>query len=187
MVMYNDENQEGVLVRTYDNLGKSSETYFRGIIGIPPGGKYFFAFGAQYNLNEYDGFYENEPLSFVRGSWRYFTFHSLTLFKETKLTASGFMMKNGQWNFYELKTFGQLNFGLSQTLLNKKMTITLSARDVLRSMITKFEFNQGSIYSYGDRYTDNRRFGFNIRYNFGIKKKEERKGLPGFEDTDVGM
>ena len=149
------------------------------------GGKYFFAIGAQYNLLEYDGFYENEPLTFTNGSWRLFTFHSLNLHKETKLTVSGFMMTNGQWNFYELKNFGQLNVGLSQNFFNKKLTVTINARDILRTMVTEFEFNQGSIYSYGNRYTDNRRFGINIRYNFGIKTKEERRGLPGFEEPEM--
>ncbi|MBS4014429.1 MAG: outer membrane beta-barrel protein [Bacteroidetes bacterium] len=181
-VMYQDENQDGVLIRTLDNLGKNKETYFRGILGIPPGGKYFFAVGGQYNYLEYDGIYNNEPLTFTNGSWRLFTFHSLRLFKETRLTMNGFMMTNGQWNFYELKTFGMLNFGLSQTFLNKKLTVTLSARDVLRTMVNEFEFNQGGVSSYGSRYTDNMRFGINIRYNFGIRQREEKKSpLPQME------
>ncbi len=174
-VLYQHENQEHVAVRTFDNLGKNRETYFRLILGIPPGKKYFFAVGSMYNYNEYDGVYENQTLSYKRGSWRFFTFHSLRLFKETRLVMSGFMMTNGQFNFYELKTFGQLNFGLTQTFLNKKLTVTLSARDVFRTMVTEFTLNQGSIYTYGDRYTDNRRFGVNIRYNFGIRKKEEKR------------
>ncbi len=37
-VMYHDEEEGEHLVRTYDNLGKSTETYFRGMIGIPPEG-----------------------------------------------------------------------------------------------------------------------------------------------------
>jgi hypothetical protein len=184
MVMYPYKNDENILVRTYDNLGTSKETYFRGIIGMPPGGKYFFALGAQYNLNEYDGYYQNQPLKYSRGSWRFFTFHSLNLFKETKITVNGFLMTNGQWNFYEMKSFGQLNIGLTQTLLDKKLTISLSARDILKTMVTEFEFNQGTVTSLGDRYSDNQRFGINLRYNFGIKKKEEHKEQSGFESPE---
>lgn len=183
-VMYHDEDEGEHLVRTYDNLGKSTETYFRGMIGIPPGGKYFFAMGAQYNYNEYEGIYENAPMNFKRGSWRFFTFHSFTLFPNTKLTANGFMMSNGQWNFYEMKNFGQLNLAISQTFLDKKLSVTLNARDILKTMVTEFEFNQGTISSIGDRYTDNRRIGFNIRYNFGIPKKNEKRNMPGFEEPD---
>lgn len=185
MVMYKDPNQENVLVRTYDNLGKNTETYFRGLVGIPPGGKYFFAAGAQYNLNEYDGYYENKPLKYSHGSWRFFTFHSLTLFKETKLTINGFLMTNGWWNFYEMKNFGQLNVGLTQTFLNKKLTVSLNARDILKTMGTEFSFNQGSINSIGDRFSDSQRVGFNVRYNFGMKKKDEPKGMPGFEEPEM--
>jgi iron complex outermembrane recepter protein len=173
-VVYQDEDAGSVAVRTYDNLGKSKETYFRITGAIPPGGKYFFVAGAQYNLNEYDGFYENQPLTFSRGSWRFFTFHSLTLARNTRLTMTGFMMTRGQMNFYELDTFGQLNFGLNQSFMNRKLNISISARDVLRTMVTQFTLNQGSMQMQGDRYTDNRRIGINIRYNFGIPKKSER-------------
>ena len=176
-VVYQDKNQPGVAVRTFDNLGKNKEIYLRGLIGIPPGGRYFFALGAQYNLNEYNGYYENQPLSFTSGSWRFFTFHALKLFGETRLTMNGFFMYKGQFNFYELSNFGMLNFGIRQNFLDKKLTITLSARDVLHTMATKFSINQGSINTFGDRYNDNQRFGINIRYNFGVGKKDEKKGI----------
>jgi hypothetical protein len=183
-VVYQDKAQGAVAVRTYDNLGKSRETYFRTMVGIPPGGKYFFAIGAQYNMNEFSGVYENNPLQISKGSWRLFTFHSLNLLKQTKLTVYGFMMINGFQNFYELKNFGSLNFGLTQTLLKKKLSITFNGRDILKTMITKFSLNQGAIYSTGDRYSDNQRLGINIRYNFGVKKKEEHKSFVPAEGED---
>jgi hypothetical protein len=181
-VVYTDSSNSNVIVSTYDNLGKSTETYYKFMIGIPPGGKYFFALGGQYNLMEYNGWYEGKPLQYERGSWRFFTFHSLTLFKETKLTVSGFMMKGGQQGFYELSDFGSLNVGLTQTLMKKNLMITVNARDILHTMKTEFKLNQGGIRSYGDRYGDNQRFGINIRYNFGLKKKTDRKGLNGIEE-----
>lgn len=183
-VMYNDSNFENVLVRTYDNVGSNREFYLRGIIGIPPGSKYFFAFGAQYNFNEYDGIYEYQPWKFSNESWRFFTFHSLSLSKDTKLSLTGFMMTRGQWNFYEMKDFGQLNIGLTQTFFNKKLTITLNARDILKTMDTEFVYNQGTIKSSGNRKSDTRWVGLNIRYNFGIKKKDEKKSVPAFEEPE---
>lgn len=174
-VLYVDEQMPEVAVRTYDNLGENKETYFRAMAGIPPGGKYFFAIGTQYNYNEYNGVYDGEEFSFERGSWRFFTFHSLNLFRETRLTMSGFMMTNGLFNFYELQTFGQLNFGLTQNFLDKRLAITFSARDVLNTMMNDFRYNQGSVFAYGNRFTDTRRFGVNIRYNFGIRKNNEKE------------
>jgi iron complex outermembrane recepter protein len=186
-VIYTDSLMDRrIAVRTFDNLGKSRETYFRAMAGIPPGGRYFFALGTQYNYNEYDGQYENQPFVYSRGSWRFFTFHMLRLAPETRLTLNGFMMTNGQFNFYELKTFGQLNIGLNQTFLNKKLTVSLTARDVLRTMVNKFEVTQGGIRSYGDRYTDNQRVGVNIRYNFGIPQKRDRQQQNMFQFEDNG-
>jgi len=172
-VVYTDNNDNNIAIRTYDNVGKNTETYFRGIIGIPPGGRYFMAAGAQYNLNHYEGLYENEPLSFRRGSWRFFTFHSLSVTPNTRLTLLGFMMHRGMFNFYEMDDFGMLNLGLSHHMLDRRLQITISARDVLRTMETNFAINQGSSIATGSRYTDNRRFGINIRYNFGVQKREE--------------
>lgn len=180
-VVYEDPAKKGIAIRTYDNLGKNRETYIRLIVGIPPGKKYFFAIGGQYNHNHYEGVYDGQPLTYSRGSWRLFTFHSLTLWKNTKINLFGFMMINGQQNFYELKNFGQLNMSISQSLFNNKLNITLNARDLLRTMVTKFELTQGSIYTYGDRYTDNQRFGINVRYNFGMKKKNDKRDMQHFE------
>jgi len=176
-VVYTDLTQSGIAVMTFDNLGKNTEKYMRGMIGIPPGGKYFFALGAQYNLNNYEGLYEGEPLEYQRGSWRFFTFHSLKLARNTKFTVNGFMMVNGSRGFYELEDFGSLNCGLSQTFLNQKLMITLNARDILGTMNNAFELNQGSIPSYGERYRDSRRIGINIRYNFGLGAKHDRNNL----------
>ena len=180
-VIYQDPQLENVAVRTFDNVGTNKETYFRMIGAIPPGGKYFFVVGAQYNLTEYQGLYENRPLTFTRGSWRLFSFHQLSLGRETKLTLSGFMLLRGQQNFYELDTFGQLNIGLNQTFLNKKLNVTFNATDVLRTMVTRFSLNQGGIITFGDRYGDNQRIGLNVRYQFGLRKKDEERGGTPFD------
>ena len=176
-VIYRDAAHNNVAIRTFDNLGRNRETYFRLMVGIPPGKRYFFALGAQYNYSNYKGVYMNEDFAYKRGSWRFFTFHSLSLFKQTKITLSGFMMINGQMNFYELKNFGSLNMSLTQTLFHKHLSITLSARDLLHTMLTRFQMEQQGMIITGDRYTDNQRFGINIRYSFGRKNKDDNKGF----------
>lgn len=82
------------------------------------------------------------------------------------------MMINGQQNFYELRNSGQLNIGISQSLLNNKLNISINARDIFRTIGTKSELSQGSVYTYGDRHTDTQRLGISIRNNFGMKKKK---------------
>lgn len=174
-VVYRDSRNMNIAVRTYDNLGKNRETYFRIAVGIPPTNIYFFYAGAQYNRNIYDGFYEGAPLSFDRGSWRFFTYHSLNLTRQTRLTMNGYIITKGQMNLYEINTFGQLNFGLNQTFFNRKLSLTLSARDILRTMVNEFSLQQGNISTTGQRYSDTRRFGINIIWNFGIPEKKEKE------------
>ena len=67
-VIYQSDTSQSQAIRTYDNLGKNKEWYFRGLGALPPGGRYFFVAGAQYNHNFYQGVYENKPLSFKKGT-----------------------------------------------------------------------------------------------------------------------
>lgn len=176
-VVYQDSRDPEVAVRTLDNVGRNRETYLRLIAAIPPGGVYFFVVGAQYNLSEYDGLYENQPLQFRQGSWRFFTYHQLKLGPNTKLSLNGFMLYKGLQNFYQLDNFGQLNMSVNQTFMNNKLNVNISANDIFRTMLTRFSLEQGSIETFGSRYSDNQRFGMNIRYQFGLKTKEERTNM----------
>ncbi|TMI63013.1 MAG: TonB-dependent receptor [Bacteroidetes bacterium] len=163
--------------RTYDNLGKNKEWYIRGMGAVPPGGKYFFVVGAQYNHNFYDGYYENEPLSYKRGSWMLFTYHTLKLDKRSQLSMNGFVRFKGLIQFTEVNTFGALNANINRRFMKDKLTVTLSVNDIFFTNKYDFSIKQGSVNAYGLRENDTRRFGMNFRYNFGIKKKEESKGM----------
>jgi hypothetical protein len=181
-VLYQSPTNKQVTYRTYDNLGKSKETYFRGIAVIPPGKAYFAVVGAQLNHNVYNGVYEQKPIVFDKATWTFFTFQSLKLDKLSTFTINGFWRTNGQQQFYELDNFGQLNSSLNRQFLNKKLTVTLSMNDIFFTNKNTFTLRQGSIYAKGFRENDTRRFGINIRYNFGIKPKEQKMDLL---DTDM--
>jgi hypothetical protein len=179
-VVYQADSNRSQAYRTFVNLGKNKETYFRALGALPPGRKYFFVAGFQYNHNHYEGFYENKPLGFRRGSWRFFTYHNLRLTPNTNLSVNGFLIVKGQLQFYELSNFGQLNFNISQQFLKKKLTISMNAQDLFFTNRNEFLLEQGTINATGLRQSDTRRFGLNLRYNFGIRKKEENK-LPDVE------
>src|SRR4029078_11618941 len=82
-VIYQSDSSQSQAYRTYDNLGKNKEWYLRGLGAIPPGGKFFFVIGAQYNHNFYDGLYQNKPLMFKKGTWTFFTYQTLKLDKRS--------------------------------------------------------------------------------------------------------
>lgn len=177
-VIYNNPQIPRVAYRTYDNLGKNEETYFRATAGMPPGGTFFFVAGAQYNHNRYTGVYENQPLTFTRGSWTFFTYQQLKLGQRSILSLHGFLRTKGQLQFYELSNFGNLNLNINRTFFDRKLTATLSVSDVFYTNRNDFVLNQGSIAAFGSRKGDTRRVGVNIRYNFGLKKKEEKGNNP---------
>lgn len=171
-VVYQADSSHSISYRTYDNLGHNKEVYFRGLGAIPPGGKYFIVAGLQYNHNFYEGLYEGKPLSFKKGSWTIFTYQTLKLTPTTQLTLNGFARFKGQLQFYELSSFGSLNFSVTQQLMKRKLAISASVNDIFLTNNNDFTIKQGSINASGFRNGDTRRFGLNFRYNFGFRKKE---------------
>lgn len=172
-VVYQSPSNPSLAYRTYDNLGTNKEFYFRALGALPPGKRYFFVVGAQYNHSFYEGLYENKPLSFKRGSWVLFTYQQLKLDKLSQLSVHGFIRFNGTQQFYELSNFGMLNASINRQFLKKKLTVTLSMNDIFFTNNNHFVLNQGSVKAFGYRESDTRRVGINLRYNFGIRKKEE--------------
>lgn len=172
-VVYQSDTSQSQAYRTYDNLGKNKEWYFRALGALPPGGKYFFVLGTQYNHNFYEGIYENSPLSFKRGTWTFFTYQTLKLDKLSVITLNGFWRLKGQQQFYELGSFGALNASINRRFMKEKLIITLSVSDMFLTNKNDFSLKQGSVDAVGFRQADTRRAGINIRYSFGMRKKEE--------------
>jgi outer membrane cobalamin receptor len=176
-VTYQADSTKSQAYRTYDNLGKNKEWYFRGLGALPPGGRYFFVLGAQYNYNIYDGLYENKPLLFKKGTWTFFTYHTYKIDKRSVITLNGFVRFKGQQQLYELGSFGVLNTNINRKFMKEKLIVTLSMNDIFFTNKIDFALKQGSVNANGRRYNDTQRFGINLRYNFGVKKKEEKNLL----------
>ena len=171
-VTYQDDVTK-IAYRTYDNLGKNKELYFRIIAGIPPGGKYFFYMGAQYNYNEYNGVYQNLPFHYNRGSWLFFMYQEFKATPKLIFSTQGFMRTKALQNFYELNTFGGLYISANKSILKKKANIILSLNDALQTNHVEFSLKQGNVNTTGSRVNDTRRLGLTFRYNFGLSKPKE--------------
>ncbi|WP_460566680.1 outer membrane beta-barrel protein [Flaviaesturariibacter terrae] len=168
------DSSRKVAYRTYDNLGSNHEFYARAL-GAIPGKKIFIVAGVQYNRNFYEGLYEGKPLSFRRGTWMIFTYQTYKLTPLTQLTVNGFWRMKGTAQFYELTPFGQLSMSLTQQLLKKKLSLTLSGNDLFYTNNYDFALAQGSVRANGTRSSDTRRAVLTVRYQFGFRKKEERE------------
>ena len=174
-VVYQNPNNPSEVLRTYDNLGSNTENFFRFTAALPPGGKYFFVIGGQRNFNTYNGLYEGKPLQFSNKSWNFFTYHQLKLDNRSNIYINAWMQTGGLFQFYQLSNLGQVNFTINRQYYHKKLIISASVRDIFFTNQNSFTINQGNINAFGNRLTDSRRFGLNIRYNFGIKKKEDQE------------
>ena len=117
--------------------------------------------------------YEGKPLLFKKGSWTIFTYQTLKLTPTTQLTLNGFARFKGQLQFYELSSFGALNFSVTQQMMKRKVVISASVSDIFLTNRNNFTIQQGSLSASGFRNSDTRRFGLNFRYNFGFRKKED--------------
>jgi iron complex outermembrane recepter protein len=163
------------LFRTWDNLGRNKELYLRLVGGIPPGGKYFFYLGTQANAINYDGIYNSEMFKYKRTSWLLFTFHSYKVSPTLNVSMNAWARINGVSNFFELKTFGTLNFTANKSVLKKKLNIILTSNDVLRTNKIMFNVNVPKFVGNGINYSDTRRIGIGLKYTFGAKPKTEPK------------
>jgi hypothetical protein len=172
-VVYQSDTSAVKTFRTTDNLGSNKEWYARALGAIPPGKKYFFVVGTQYNHNFYQGLYGGKPFSYKRGTWTFFTYHSLKLGKLSQFSMHGFMRLKGQQQFYELGSFGSLYASINRQFLKQKLIVTVSMADIFGTNKNDFTINQDVVNATGTRSADTRRFGINLRYNFGIRKKEE--------------
>jgi hypothetical protein len=97
---------------------------------------------------------------------------------------NGFYRTNGQQQFYELSNFGNLDLSINRQFFNKKLVVTAQMRDLFFSNNYSFTLDQGNINAKGFRRNDSRRFGINIRYNFGQKKKNEGFDMFNLEGMD---
>ncbi len=176
-VLYQDPDNKNIAYRTHSNLGTNKETYFRLMGGIPPVGKYFCLVVAQYTHNEYEGVYENSPINFKRGSWRFYSYHQYRINKRSSVIVNGFVSVNGQAKLYELGDFGALNLSANRSFLDKKLTVTVNVTDVFFTNPNTLTLNQGLIRAINRMESDTRRVGINVRYNFGIKKNEEKNNM----------
>src|SRR6218665_3156287 len=122
--------------------------------------------GGQYNHSNYDGMYAGQPLAYKRGTWVFFTYHNFKPSPLWNFSLNGFMRLKGLQNFYEINTVGQLSFSANRALLKKKMNIILSFNDMLYSNQYNFKIDQPGISASGRRFTDTRRVGLTVRYNF---------------------
>ncbi len=190
-VVYQDAKNQNVTYKTYDNLGTNKETYIRLILGIPPGEKYFFFLGGQFSNNQYQGLYENKPLTYNRSSWFLFNYHQYNLDNLTTITLYGHLILKGQKDLVEFSNIGDVHFDINRYFLDRKLQVSLYVNDIFYTNPYSYSLNQGSINATGYQSTDSRRVGVSFKYSFGINRNNnvrKNKDSDGKENNmfDIG-
>ena len=84
------------------------------------------------------------------------------------------MRIKGVNNFFETKNFGSANLSINKTFHKNKYSVNISGNDIFRTNQIKFNIDVPNFLGNGLQYNDTRRIGISLRYNFGIKPKQEQ-------------
>jgi iron complex outermembrane recepter protein len=77
----------------------------------------------------------------------------------------------------KLDPFGSLNTSVNRKFFKDKLVITVSLSDIFATNQNSFILKQGSVNVDGYRSSDTRRVGINLRYNFGMRKKDATNNM----------
>ena len=81
-------------------------------------------------------------------------------------------------------SFGQLSASVNRQFLNRKLIATINITDMFFTNNNIFALNQGTVKANGYRQSDTRRVGLNVRYNFGMRKKEQQANMMNSDGAD---
>ena len=124
------------------------------------------------------------PWLLKKAAGLFFTYQNIKITPLTQVSVNGFLRLKGQQQFYELGTFGELRLSVNQQLMKKKLNLAVFVNDIFKTNKNEFSIDQGSIHATGVREGDTRRFGINLRYNFGIRKKDENNNPLNVDPTN---
>ena len=157
--------------KTFNNISDSREFYVRLFIGLPPGTvkNYVFFIGGIFSNLNYQGVYDSKPLNTNIKSYKYFTYHEVTLSKNMSFDLYGYWLVNTQRQFVELSNMGSIGIDLNKYFRNKKVQVSIQFNDLFYSMPYEYQLNQGLISATGSHKSDTQRFGLTLKYNFGGK------------------
>ena len=64
---------------------------------------------------------------------------------------------------------------INKSILKKKFNVILSVNDMLRTNIQNFTIDVPMFAANGQQFSDTRKIGIALKYNFGLKPKPEKK------------
>ena len=129
---------------------------------------------AAYMINQAEK-YENKGFGF------YVSLNNrLTITPKLSAEVNGYYVSRMRTGYYVNEPYGGLSLGLRQLFWSDRLTVALSANDILNTSISRSSADTGQIYQWGKENHDNRWVNLSISYKFGSNK------VKGSRDRSVG-
>ncbi len=175
----------GVKVTTYENIGKNQRygAYLYGMLRIKTKFTLNTNIGANYTILESndgrnlknEGFNYNGSLNCRYTAWKNGTISAFGGVFSPRI------MLQGQSSLYYYN-----NFSISQEMLKKKLTASVSISDPFRRrMKYEMEYDDPTFHQEMASYSYNRMLRFNLSYRFGQLKGEIKKARRGIKNEDL--
>ncbi|MEM9930319.1 MAG: outer membrane beta-barrel family protein, partial [Bacteroidota bacterium] len=141
------------------------------------------------SLNGYHSSYEGQDDKFVAIDQTTFSFYAqntFTLPRGFRFEVSGWFSSPSVWGgTYITNSMGSLDLGLQKKFLDDKLSVRLSANDVLFTSRWFADMQFGDLFIDGTGGWESRRVQLNFSYNFGNQEvKNARRRKTGLEDED---
>jgi outer membrane receptor protein involved in Fe transport len=178
--------QENVILHTVENVGK--DYTFGSEIMLNLGWAKWWYTNLTGNLYDYriEGALYGRDFSEESFNWRIRAGNTFRVARSTRLQINAFYNSHTVTAQGERKGFYVADLGLKQDFMNRKLSVSLQVRDILRS--GKFEFTSEGpdFYSHREFTRKAPNFSLMLTYNFNNYKpeQEDREGLDEFDRTE---
>ena len=109
--------------------------------------------------------------------------NNITITPTLSAEITGFYVSGVRQGYFVVKSFGNFSIGLRQTLLQNKMTLSLTVNDILYTSKEKLNARYGNVNYTLVSERDSRYVNLTLRYNFGSTTvRAARSKSTGIED-----
>lgn len=177
--------ENGVVKSSYGNINKIQTWGASSYLSFRLGKKFNASVNGSVNYNEIKG---TSNLNMASDGWGYNVYSNLqyTIVKGLKISGYGMLYRSPVRLQSKSSTFYNMGINLSKELLNSKMVVSLSARNLFwKEMKFTYQSSSPAYYQESEMYRPGRSFGINISYRFGEMKAQIKKTQRGIQNDDL--
>lgn len=149
-----------------DNLDKAENFNLKAMIPFEIASWWNTNNMAQLNHNKYKSYIGDALLDVAQTSYMFRSQHNLLLPAGFKLELVGMFLGPQREGQMWINSFGWVDAGLTRSMMDDKMTITLNGTDLFRTQVIRGNINFDKINTNFSQYRSNQGISLTLRYNF---------------------